>query len=85
MAAGIVLDVNPGIGQKVKEGRTIYLTINTLSIPLRAVPDVADNSSLRQAQAKVLAAGFKLTEIQLMNGPVCTGAVSIALMQAFRS
>ncbi len=25
MAAGIVLDVNPGIGQKVKEGRTIYL------------------------------------------------------------
>ena len=68
MAAGIVLDVNPGIGQKVKEGRTIYLTINTLSIPLRAVPDVADNSSLRQAQAKVLAAGFKLTEIQLMNG-----------------
>ena len=67
-AAGIVLDVNPGAGQKVKEGRTIYLTINTLSIPLRAVPDVADNSSLRQAQAKVLAAGFKLTEIQLMNG-----------------
>ena len=52
----------------MKEGRTIYLTINTLSIPLRAVPDVADNSSLRQAQAKVLAAGFKLTEIQLMNG-----------------
>ena len=28
-AAGIVLDVNPGAGQKVKEGRTIYLTINT--------------------------------------------------------
>ena len=67
-AAGIVLDVNPGAGQKVKEGRTIYLTINTLSIPLRAIPDVADNTSLRQAQAKVLAAGFKLTEIQLMNG-----------------
>lgn len=35
---------------------------------MRAIPDVADNSSLRQAQAKVLAAGFKLTEIQLMNG-----------------
>ena len=59
---------NKAAGQKVKEGRTIYLTINTLSIPLRAVPDVADNSSLRQAQAKVLAAGFKLTEIQLMHG-----------------
>ena len=35
---------------------------------IQMVPDVADNSSLRQAQAKVLAAGFKLTEIQLMNG-----------------
>ena len=68
MAAGIVLDVNPGIGQKVKEGRTIYLTINTLSIPLRAVPDVADNSSLRQAEARILASGFKLAEIQYIPG-----------------
>lgn len=67
-AAGIVLDVNPEPGHKVKEGRVIYLTINTLKVPLRAVPDVTDNSSLRQAQAKVLAAGFKLTEIQLMSG-----------------
>ena len=32
------------------------------------VPDVADNSSLRQAQAKVIAAGFKLTEIRMMSG-----------------
>ena len=68
MAAGIVLDVNPGIGQKVKEGRTIYLTINTLSIPLRAVPDVADNSSLRQAEARILASGFKLNDIQYVPG-----------------
>ena len=67
-AAGIVLEINPAAGQKVKEGRTVYLTINTLDIPLREVPDVADNSSLRQAQAKLLAAGFKLTDIQLVSG-----------------
>ena len=67
-AAGIVLDVNPGAGQKVKEGRTIYLTINTLSIPLRAIPDVADNSSLRQAEARILASGFKLNDIQYVPG-----------------
>lgn len=66
--AGIVLELNPGVGQKVKEGRTIYLTINTLNIPLREVPDVADNSSLRQAQAKVLAAGFKLNEVETVSG-----------------
>lgn len=66
--AGIVLDANPVAGQKVKEGRIIYLTINTLSIPLRTVPDVADNSSLRQAQAKVLGAGFKLNEVEEIIG-----------------
>lgn len=66
--AGVILELNPAPGQKVKEGRTVYLTINALNTPLRAVPDVADNSSLRQAQAKVLAAGFKLAEIQLMSG-----------------
>lgn len=67
-AAGLILELTPGAGQKVKEGRIIYLTINTLNTPLRAVPDVADNSSLRQAQARVLAAGFKLDTPQMMSG-----------------
>lgn len=66
--AGCVLEVNPPVGQKVKEGRVIYITINTLSVPLRPVPDVADNSSVRQAQAKVLAAGFKLAENEVIQG-----------------
>lgn len=66
--AGSVLELTPAAGQKVKEGRTIYLTINTLDVPLRAVPDVADNSSVRQAQAKILASGFKLAENQVVNG-----------------
>ena len=59
-AAGIVLELKPGAGEKVKEGRTVYLTVNTLDVPLRMIPDVADNSSLRQAQAKLLSVGFKL-------------------------
>jgi len=66
--AGSILELNPSAGQKVKEGRTIYLTINTLDTPLRLVPDVADNSSVRQAQAKILAAGFKLSESELISG-----------------
>lgn len=65
---GSVLDQNPTFGTKVKEGRVIYLTINSLSVPLRIVPDVADNSSLRQAQAKMLAAGFKLTDEEQITG-----------------
>ncbi len=59
--AGCVLDYNPVAGQRVKEGRTVYLTINTLNTPLQEVPDVADNSSVRQAEARLLAAGFRLT------------------------
>ena len=66
--AGSILELNPSAGQNVKEGRTIYLTINTLDVPLRLVPDVADNSSVRQAQAKILAAGFKLSENELISG-----------------
>lgn len=66
--AGCILEYNPGAGQKVKEGRTIYLTINTLDIPLQIVPDVADNSSLRQAEARILASGFKLSVIQYVTG-----------------
>ena len=35
---------------------------------MRAVPDVADNSSFRQAEAKLQSVGFKLTEVQLIPG-----------------
>ena len=66
--AGCILDYNPAAGQKVKEGRIIYLTINAINIPLQAVPDVADNSSLRQAEARILASGFKLNDIEYMAG-----------------
>ncbi len=66
--AGTILEVNPAVGEKVKEGRVVYLTINTLNVPMRPVPDVADNSSMRQAQAKIRAAGFKLAENQHISG-----------------
>ena len=42
--------------------------VKPLDVPLRMIPDVADNSSLRQAQAKLLSAGFKLNQVQLVNG-----------------
>lgn len=68
VAPGSILDQSPVAGMKVKAGRTVYLTINSLSVPLQAVPDVADNSSARQAEAKLLAAGFKLTDNELIAG-----------------
>ena len=68
ISPGKILDQNPGRGLRVKKGRIVYLTINSLSIPLHTVPDVADNSSLRQAQAKLTAAGFKLTDEEYVAG-----------------
>ncbi len=65
---GVILDCIPPTGSKVKEGRIIYVTVNRFNAPLIQVPDVADNSSSRQARARVLAAGFKLTEDELIPG-----------------
>lgn len=66
--SGSILDLTPAAGQQVKEGRVIYLTINSLNTPMQLVPDVADNSSVRQAQARMQSAGFKLTENELVHG-----------------
>lgn len=66
--AGIILDLNPSAGQKVKKGRTIFITVNTNNIPMTTPPDVADNSSERQARALILATGFKLTDNELVIG-----------------
>lgn len=68
LPAGIVLDQAPLGGMRVKQGRTVYLTINTNKVPLVKIPDVIDNSSLRQAAAKLKAMGFRLTEPELVAG-----------------
>lgn len=65
---GMVLEQIPVAGAKVKEGRTIYLTIATTSVPLVQLPDIIDNSSIRQAEAKLKSMGFKLTEPELVPG-----------------
>ena len=64
----MVLEQNPAGGARVKEGRTIYLTVTTSKVPLVKLPDLIDNSSLRQAEAKLKAMGFKLTEPEYVSG-----------------
>ena len=60
--------INPGPGMKVKEGHTIYVTVNSPSSPSFAIPDVIDNSSYREAEAKLTAVGFKLDPPQQVEG-----------------
>lgn len=55
-----ILEQSPGAGETVKSGRVIYVTINSAHTPTITIPDVIDNSSLREAMAKLTAMGFKL-------------------------
>ena len=68
MPAGAVLEQKPESGAKVKIGRTVYLTINTAEMPKVAIPDIIDNSSYRQAEARLRALGFKLTAPEVISG-----------------
>lgn len=68
MPAGSVLEQKPAGGAKVKIGRTVYLTVNTAEMPKVAIPDIIDNSSFRQAEARLRALGFKLTAPEYISG-----------------
>lgn len=58
---GKILSQRPAGESKVKRGRKIYLTVSSGNQPMITVPDIADNSSLRQAESRLRAAGFHLT------------------------
>lgn len=55
-----ILGQTPEPGEKVKSGHIIYVTINSPHTPTLTLPDVIDNSSLREAMAKLTAMGFKV-------------------------
>ncbi len=68
MPAGCVVAQKPVAGASVKSGRIVYVTINSLTMPRVAIPDLVGNSSYRQAQARLQAMEFKLTEPKLIDG-----------------
>ena len=57
---GEITAQRPAAHAKVKRGRKVYLTVSSGNQPMIAIPDIADNSSLRQAESRLRAAGFKL-------------------------
>lgn len=68
LPADCILAQNPGPGTKVKEGHTVYVTVNSPSSPSFTIPDVVDNSSYREAEAKLMALGFKLLPPKYVTG-----------------
>lgn len=68
LPAGCILAQTPAAGQGVKAGHAIYVTINTSRTPTLPIPDVIDNSSAREARARLTAMGFKLLDDELVTG-----------------
>lgn len=63
-----VIEQTPSAGTTVKEGRGIYLTISTRYAPQQAIPEVINNCSYREAEAKLRALGFKLGGVNYISG-----------------
>ena len=66
--ADYILAQSPNQGMKVKRGHVIYVTVNSPSSPTFAIPDIVDNSSVREAEAKLMAMGFHLLPPQKVPG-----------------
>lgn len=65
---GTILEQSIASGTEIKPGRLITLTINSAGSPTIALPDLADNCSLREAQTRLKAIGFKLAPPELILG-----------------
>ncbi|MEO8151146.1 MAG: PASTA domain-containing protein [Bacteroidia bacterium] len=59
---GTIIQQDPKPGEKVKEGRTIYVTITRTTAPEIKMPDLID-VSYRQAEAILVSYGLKVGEI----------------------
>lgn len=64
---GAIIEVNPEVGSKVKEGRNLYITINAHGSQSALLPELRD-LSVRQAQALLEATGFESIEIEYVPG-----------------
>lgn len=60
LPADCILEQSIAPGDFVKSGHIIYVTINSPHSPTITIPDIIDNSSLREAMAKLTAMGFKV-------------------------
>lgn len=63
-----ILQQTPMAGAVVKSGRVIYVTINASEKPTLTLPDIIDNSSEREALAKLRILGFKMGTTQYVPG-----------------
>ncbi len=68
LPADCILAQSPEADAVVKEGRIVYVTVNSDSSPSLVIPDIINNCSLREAEARLSAMGFKLLEAKRVRG-----------------
>ena len=66
--AGIIIAQKPVVGGHVKRGRMVLLTVNSRTAPTMPLPDIAGNSSMREAQERLRQLGFKLGPVEYVDG-----------------
>lgn len=64
----VVLEQEIRPGDKVKGGRTVFVTINASGPRAIALPLVADNASRREAESKLRAMGFRNIKVEYIPG-----------------
>lgn len=78
VAPGSIVELVPGAGSKVKEGRIVFVTINALTSQMAMIPEVED-LSFRQAYALLRARGFNTIEIKYIPGDYKDLAIGVEL------
>ena len=68
LPADCILEQIPVNGSVVKPGHVVSLIINASSSPTLALPDIIDNCSLREAEARLRAMGFKVGPTMYVEG-----------------
>ena len=63
-----IVEQRPVANAFVKEGRKIMLVMSSVSKPMVTLPSVTDNCSLREAEARLKASGFVVSDVQYQDG-----------------
>ena len=68
MPANVIIEQSIAPGKPIKEGRFISFTINGNGARPLQIPDLANNSSMREAVARLKSMGFTTTEHEYIEG-----------------
>ncbi|MCQ2114153.1 MAG: PASTA domain-containing protein [Bacteroidaceae bacterium] len=68
LSDGQIVGQSPKSGLLVKSGHEIFITVNSQTAASVQIPDIIDNSSYRDAEAELMALGFKMGEPIMMHG-----------------